>query len=314
MINITPKTSTRRYAKAIGTLTMAPSTVALIREGKVKKGNLPEIARTAGIEAAKRTADRVIFAHPIPLDGIEIDTELLEEGVKITAEVYTVWKTGVEVEALAAVTGALLNALDMLKPHDENLAMTDIRVVDKRGGKNEFRDDFDAPIRAAVLVISDSTYAGDRQDKSGKIIRKMLEQEEVAVEVYDILPDEEDKIRARVKTLIKEGLQLVITTGGTGFGPKDVTPEAIRPLLDKTAPGIVERIRGYGNRRTPYAMLSREVAGIAGESLVITLPGSSSGARESMHALFPGLLHLFRMMWGGGHRPPETPNREEQRL
>jgi len=311
MINISHKSSTLRYAKARGKLNMSTDTVQLIRDRKVKKGDIFEIARASGIDGAKRTAEWIIFAHPIPLDGIEIHTELLENGLEITAKVQTVWKTGVEVEAITAVNCALLNVLDMLKPHDNDLSMSDIRVVEKKGGKNYFKDSFDAPLSAAVLVLSDSTYAGDREDRSGKVIREMLKEHQVNVEVYDILPDDENKIHARVKQLIEERVQLIITTGGTGFGPKDVTPEAIRPLIEKEAPGIVERMRSYGNRRTPYAMLSREVAGISGKSLIITMPGSSNGARESVQALFPGVLHLFRMMWGGGHQAPDKNKKKD---
>lgn len=304
MININHKDSTLRYAKARGKLVMSPSTVQLIRDDKIKKGNVPETARIAGIEGAKRTSDWVIFAHPIPIDGIEIHSELLEDGLEITAEVQTVWKTGVEVEALTAVNRALLNALDMLKPHDSGLIITDIRVLEKKGGKNDFKDTFDEPLSAAILVISDSTFEGKRKDKSGKIIRELLNDQQVHVKDYDVLPDKVEKIRRRVDQLVTEGVQLIITTGGTGFGPRDVTPEAVRPLIEKSAPGIAEHIRTYGTQRIPYAMLSREVAGIAGGSLILTLPGSSNGARESIHALFPGVLHIFRMMWGGGHKPP----------
>jgi len=306
MINISHKQSTLRSAIARGRLIMSPTTVQLIREKKIKKGDVVEVANVAGIEGAKQTSEWVIFAHPIPLDGVEVSTELLDDGLEITVKVQTVWKTGVEVEAITAVTNALLNVLDMLKPHDTELMMSDIRVIEKTGGKNDFKDTFEPPLKAAVLVISDSTFAGDREDKSGKIIQQILEDQKIKIEAYDILPDDTEKITARVSQLIEKRIHLIITTGGTGFGPKDMTPEAVAPLIEKEAPGIVEQIRGYGTQRTPYAMLSREVAGIAKESLLITLPGSSNGARESMQALFPGVLHLFRMMWGGGHAPPEN--------
>lgn len=311
MIDISHKQPTLRYARARGKLLMNSSTVKRIRDGKVKKGDILEIVRIAGIEGAKRTAEWILFAHPIPLDGIEIHTELMEDGLQITSEVQTVWKTGVEVEAITAVTDALLNAMDMLKPHDDELMLTDIKVIEKKGGKNDFKDTFTTPLKAAVLVISDSTFAGDRKDKSGKIIKEMLEEQQITVNTYDILPDDAEQIRNRVAQLIDEKVQLIITTGGTGFGPKDVTPEAVKPLIEKEAPGIAEQMRNFGSQRTPYAILSREVAGIAEESLIITMPGSSNGARESMQALFPGVLHLFRMMWGGGHEPPSTSESDE---
>jgi len=305
MINITHKSSTLRYAKAEGFLKLKPSTVDLIGRGGVKKGDIHTAAKLSGIEGAKRTPEWITFTHTIPIDGVTVETELMADRLKITSEVHTVWKTGVEVEAITSVTAALLNVLDMLKPHDSDIIMTDIRVVEKKGGKNDFRDSFEKPLKAAVLVISDSTFAGDREDRSGKVISSILEEFDVERQAYEILPDDEQKIHDRVAALIEEGFHLIITTGGTGFGPKDVTPEAIRPLIKKEAPGIAEQMRNYGTDRTPYAMLSREVAGINGNSLILTLPGSSKGAEESMRALFPGVMHIFPMLWGGKHEQPK---------
>lgn len=306
MINISHKAHTLRRAKASGKLLLDADTVQLIRDKKVKKGDIREIIKIAGIQGAKETPDRIMFAHPIPIDGVDISSELLDDGLKVTAEVETVWKTGVEVEAITAVTSALLNALDVLKPHGNDMTMTDIRIVRKEGGKNDFKEQFDPPLDAAVLVISDSTFKGDREDTSGKIISELLKKYEIEINTYDVLPDDEDLIHDKVCQLIEEKVNLIITTGGTGFGPKDRTPEALRSLIKKPAEGIAEQMRSYGSRRTPYAMLSREVAGINNNSLIITMPGSSNGARESMQALFPGVLHIFRMMWGGGHAPPEN--------
>lgn len=153
------------------------------------------------------------------------------------------------------------------------------------------------------MVISDSTFEGTRKDKSGKIIKEFLENTgQIEVVAYEIVPDQLEKIQQVVQNMADiEKLDLIITTGGTGFGPKDITYESISPLLERHAPGIAEAIRRYGKDRTPFAMLSREIAGTRGQSVIITLPGSSKGAREGLQALFPGLLHIFPMIWGGGH-------------
>jgi len=302
MIDVSPKFHTLRYAKAEGRIRMDGETKQRVLDNTVPKGDVRQVARAAGIAAAKRTSDWIVFCHPIPLDWVGVSIEPEEDGFRVIAEVKSVWKTGVEMEALTAVQAALMNMYDMLKPLTDDMTLTDIRLVKKRGGKSHFVDEFDTPISVAVLVISDSTFAGKREDKSGKAIRSFLEHQPVTVPVYEILPDDEEKIRERVRRLVDdEGIQLVITTGGTGLGPKDVTPEAVRPLLDKEVPGIVEAVRRHGKDRTPYAMLSREIAGVRKGSMIVTLPGSSKGAKESMEALFPGLLHGFPMMWGGGH-------------
>ena len=205
-------------------------------------------------------------------------------------------------EAITAVSSALLNMYDMLKPLTDDISFTDIHLVKKKGGKSDFKENFENPITAAVLVISDSTFAGTREDKSGKIINEFLAKQNIEVKVYEILPDDLEKIQNRLKELSdKEKIELVITTGGTGFGPKDLTPEATLPILEKQIPGVTETIRRHGKERTPYAMLSRETAGIRGKSVIINLPGSSKGAKESMESLFPGLLHIYPMMNGGGH-------------
>ncbi len=302
MIDVSPKFNTLRYARATGALYASPETLERIKKRMVPKGDVLQVARAAGISAAKRTAEWIVFCHPIPLDWVEIDFQFSEKTLTVQAEVRSVWKTGVEMEALTAVTAALLNAYDMLKPLDADLRLSDIQVVEKRGGKSDFGEQFDEPLQAAVLVISDSTYAGTRQDKSGKIIREFLEKHPVSVQVYEVLPDEESRITQRLVELVdQEGIQLIFTTGGTGLGPKDLTPEATRKVIEREVPGISEAIRRHGKERTPYAMLSRELAGVRGKSLIINLPGSSRGARESLEALFPGLLHAFPMLWGGGH-------------
>ena len=301
MIDVSPKFNTLRYARAEGILHAKPETINMVRNNKVPKGDVQQVARAAGITAAKRTADWIVFCHTLPIDWIGVSFELKEEQIIVTAEVKAIWKTGVEMEAMTAVTAALLNAYDMLKPIDQDITFTHVRLVEKKGGKSNFKDVFDRPLQAAVLVISDSTFAGTRKDKSVLIIKSYLEDLSLEVNKYEILPDVQDQISERLIELSDRGVDLIFTTGGTGFGPKDLTPEATRPVLDKEAPGITEAIRRHGKDRTPHAMLSRELAGIRKNSIIVNLPGSSRGALESLQALFPGLLHGFPMIWGGGH-------------
>jgi molybdenum cofactor biosynthesis protein MoaC len=306
MINVSHKTHTLRYAKAEGLLRAGPDVRERLREKSIPKGDVAATARAAGIDAAKRTSEWVTFCQTLPLDWVDLSFEVVDEGLKVTAEAQTVWKTGVEIEAITAVSAALLNAYDMCKPLADDLEMSEVRVVEKRGGSSDYKQAFEENLGAAVLVVSDSTYAGDREDRSGKVIQSFLDEYPVDVETYDILPDEPDRIRDYVEEQAdRHAIDLIFTTGGTGFGPRDETPEAIAPILDREAPGIAEQMRSYGVERTPYALLSRQVAGTIGQTLVLTLPGSSNGAEESLHALFPGLLHIFPMLWGGSHEKPE---------
>ncbi|MDX2433504.1 MAG: bifunctional molybdenum cofactor biosynthesis protein MoaC/MoaB [Desulfobacterales bacterium] len=302
MIDVSPKFNSLRYAKAEGYLYGNPDALARVADRTVPKGDVLEVARAAGILAAKRCSDMIVFCHPIPLDWVEVNFEVEPEHIRVIAEVRSVWKTGVEVEAITAVTGALLNAYDMLKPLDAELSFGSVKVLKKRGGKSNFSDTFAKPVKVAVLVISDSTHAGKRKDKSGLIIKEFLEDFPVDVSVYEILPDERKLISEKLVALAEDKkMQLVFTTGGTGLGPRDVTPEATLDVLDRTVPGIVEAIRKHGKDRTPFAMLSRGEAGVRGDCVIINLPGSSKGTLESLQALVPGLLHIFPMMRGKGH-------------
>jgi len=176
----------------------------------------------------------------------------------------------------------------------------------------DFTNSYKKRLKTAILVISDSTYAGKRQDKSGPIIREFLADKPVQVDVYEVLPDEKEQIAARLMQLADvEKVKLVFTTGGTGLGPRDVTPEATLAVIDRSVPGIVEAVRSYGRDRTPYAMLSRGEAGVRGDCVIINLPGSSRGAMESLQALFPGLLHIYPMMQGKGHE--KTKNKAKRK-
>ncbi|OWP86445.1 bifunctional molybdenum cofactor biosynthesis protein MoaC/MoaB, partial [Flavobacterium covae] len=118
---------------------------------------------------------------------------------------------------------------------------------------------------------------------------------------YKIIPDEILDIQSEVMNLFTNQFDLVIITGGTGLSPRDITPEALIPLLDKRIPGIEETIRNYGQQRTPYAMLSRSVVGFKGNMLIMALPGSTNGAAESIEAVFPSVLHLFKIIKGFNH-------------
>ena len=303
MKDVSNKFESLRTAGAIARVWAKPETLSLIRENKVPKGNVIEIAKTAGILAAKRTSELIPLCHPIPLDYVEMEISVTKEEMVVESSVKAVWKTGVEMEALTAVTVAALTIYDMLKPLDDSIEIQSIKLSRKTGGITDFIESFQTPLKAAVLVLSTSTFEGKRKDKSGKIIVERLKEQPVEVVKYEILPDDEEKIRAELLNLVeKEKVDLILTTGGTGLGPSDVTVEATRKVIEKEVPGIVEAARAFGQKRTPYSMLSRGLAGVKGKTLIINLPGSSSGARESLDCLLPAVLHAFKMIWGGGHK------------
>jgi len=153
--------------------------------------------------------------------------------------------------------------------------------------------------RAGILTVSDRGARGEREDVSGKVIAEMLAGISIEVAAYDIIPDEEDRIAAKILEFVDvRNLDLVITTGGTGVSPRDVTPEATRRIMDREIPGMAEAMRQESARKTPHAMLSRAVAAIRKQSLVINLPGSPKGARENLQAILPALEHALEKIKG----------------
>ncbi len=156
--------------------------------------------------------------------------------------------------------------------------------------------------KVAVLTISDKCSRGEREDKSGKVILELLEDHSFEVVKYEIVPDEPDTIKERIIDYCDiSRVDLVLTTGGTGFGPRDFTPEATREVIEKEVPGIPEAIRIESLKFTRRAMLSRAVAGIRGRTLIINLPGSSKGAKESLEVVLDVLPHGLEMIEGKEH-------------
>lgn len=302
MIDITHKHSTLRYASATAVVEVSlENTIEAIRNRQVPKGDVLEAARVAGLIGVKKTSELIPDCHPLPIEYAAINYEIKGLEIHIIFDVKTIYKTGVEVEAMHGASIVALTMYDMLKPIDKGVVIRDIRLLEKKGGKSDFKDRFRDRLKAAVVVCSDTVAAGKKEDRAGKTIAEKLEAWEVEVFDYRVVPDEKEEIVRVVSELAREGINLILTTGGTGLSLRDVTPEAIAPLLDRQIPGIVEAARNYGQDRIPYAMLSRSVAGVIGDTLVITLPGSSNGARETMDALFPHVLHVFNILKGAKH-------------
>jgi len=302
MVSITHKSSSLRKAIAIASVKVSGQhTIDAVLQKKVPKGDVFEFSRVAGLFAVKKTSEVIPDCHPLPVEYTAITHEIEGLFIHIRVEVHTVYKTGVEVEAMHGAAVTALTLYDMLKPIDKGIEIQNIRLEHKSGGKSQYKLPVEGTLKTAVIVCSDSIAAGEKQDGSGKAVIQKLEQFKMETNHYDIIPDDFDRIQQQVLSLVEQNFDLVIFTGGTGLSARDVTPDAIQPLLDKEVPGIMENVRKYGQDRMPYAMLSRGVAGFVKKTLVITLPGSVKGVEESMDALFPAVLHVFKVQDGTRH-------------
>ena len=302
MVDITHKITTLRTAVAQAIVKVGSSeTIQAVLDKKVPKGDVFEVSRVAGLFAVKNTSSVIPDCHPIPIEFTGIHFECLENSIKIEVTVKTIYKTGVEVEAMHGASIVALTMYDMLKPIDKNVEISTVKLLHKKGGKSDYTTNQNLNLNVAVLVCSDSVSSGKKKDSAGKTVTEKLEKLGLIISQYDIIPDEIRDIQNSVNQLCKKKMDLIILVGGTGLSKRDITPEAIIPLIDRRIPGIEEAIRSYGQERTPFAMLSRSVVGFKGETLLMALPGSTNGAAESIDAVFPSVLHLFQLLNGFDH-------------
>jgi molybdenum cofactor biosynthesis protein MoaC len=301
MVDITAKSNILRIATAEALVKVSSSkTIEAIREQRVPKGDVFEMSRAAGLLGVKKTPELLPDCHPIPIEYTGFQFEIMDQTIKINCTIKTIYKTGVEVEAMHGASIAALNMYDMLKPVDKGVSIGSIRLLSKKGGKSDYAAQV-SNRSAAIIVASDSISAGKATDQTGKMIEQFLCELGMNVSEFCVIPDEPNDIRLQIENYLKSKVDLIIVTGGTGVSPRDQTPEALSVLIEKRLPGVEEAMRAYGQNRTPVAMFSRSIAGISQNSIILGIPGSKGGAIDSLKAVFPSLTHLFDVLSGTRH-------------
>jgi cyclic pyranopterin phosphate synthase len=311
MVDVGNKPVTARRAVAAATVRMRPDVLGELIDAGGPKGDPFLVARLAGIAAAKRTADLIPLCHPIALDLVEVELTVDREAgqVRIEAEARATARTGVEMEALTAASVAALTLYDMAKALQRDIVLERVELLAKEGGRSGAWSKGEVGAASAGLVheaavITCSTRAArdEREDASGPAVVAALRDAgfEVAPEPI-VLPDDEGRISATLASLADAGTRLIVTSGGTGLTPGDVTPAATRRVIDREVPGLAELMRAAGLASTPMAALSRGLVGARAGTLIVNLPGSTRGAVESLQALFPVLRHALEQLAGGDH-------------
>jgi cyclic pyranopterin phosphate synthase len=278
------------------------------------------VARLAGIGAAKRTAELIPLAHPIPLDVVEVEPTADRDAgtLSFRAEVRATARTGVEMEALTAAAVAALTAYDMAKALQRDIVIEHVRLLEKEGGRSADYRAADAPApepklspappgavaphEAVVVVVSTRAAAGTRPDTVGpRLIERLAAEGWTVAPEPTVIADDESGLSRLLGELADRGYRLIITTGGTGLTPTDRTPEATNRAADQLVPGLAELMRSAGLASTPQAALSRGVVATRAMTLIVNLPGSPAGAMESLGAVLPVLRHAVDQLAGGDH-------------
>ena len=299
MVDVTDKVSTTRVAKAEGQIAMLHETISAIQDDTLPKGNVLTTAKIAGVQAAKKTAALIPMCHQLNLTFVDIEFDIQTESIVIKSTVKTKEATGVEMEALTAVSVAALTIYDMCKAVDKTMTLGEITLVDKKGGASGHAVAYRPAV--GIITMSDGVAAGKREDKSGKILSDGFTQAGCAIEKQLVLPDGSEELRKTIKSWIDSGVELIITTGGTGLGPRDLTIPVLETMFDSRLPGIEQALHAYGRGKLATASLSRLAAGVVGSAIIICLPGSPGAVRDGLKVLIPTIFHAFHMMKGEGH-------------
>ncbi len=320
MVDVSDKPATTRTARARARLRMSAGTAEAVRDGSGPKGEVLAVARLAGVQAAKQTPQLIPLAHPLPLSFVDVQAsvEVGEGLVELVAEARTNAGTGVEMEAMTAAAVAALTVYDMVKGVERGIEIEQVVLLEKRGGRSDYSYDGDAAATvveearpgakagAAVITISTSKAAGSGEDDSGPRLGALAAQLGLDIVASEIVADDRELIESRLRELSDErGCALILTSGGTGLAPSDVTPEATRAVIDAEVEGLGEAMRAASRPYTGNWMLSRALGGVRGGTLIVNLPGSPKSIGQIGEELAGALGHALELLAGrdGGHPP-----------
>ena len=304
MFETAGRPETTRVAVAEGTFACEAEVSVALAERRLPKGDALALAEIAGVLAAKQVPLIIPLCHNIVLDSVRVHctVEHAPPRVLVRAEVTTTARTGVEIEAIAAVQAALLCLYDLTKSMSPGSSMTNVRLVEKRGGRNGhwtaergFSRKSGKALSVGLITVSDRSSAGLREDKSGPAMRAFCEKTGWNVVGAAVVPDEREQIQSAVQAFVREGVSVVMLSGGTGVGHRDVTPEALLPLFSCELPGFGELARSAGARETGSSWISRGTAGFVDDTLVVMTPGSPRGAASTLETLRDLIVHAIAM-------------------
>ena len=291
MVDVGEKPISQRVAVAAGRVLVNEHTFALIQSGGMKKGDVLTVAQIAGVMGAKRTPDIIPMCHPILMDGINLELSLDEHRSSVG--------NGGTYRCQHRRSDSVRYVQSGAKGYDDHGHPPAFQ--NRRNPRRLQTGGRIMAYTAAVITISDKGYRGEREDTSGPNLVKILTEKGFDVTYTAIVPDEAEMIQSELlKCADEKKIALVLTTGGTGFSPRDITPEAAMEVIQRLTPGIPEAMRAESMKITPKGCLSRSVAGIRARTLIITLPGSQKASAENILAVIDPVAHGLDMLYSEG--------------
>lgn len=252
--------------------------------------------RVAGMLAARGASSLLPGLADVEVTRVDVAVEPGPQGWSIEAVVEGYARGPIDARALMAASATGVAVVDALARRGVSAHLS---YVGRAPAARAEHARFEPALRASIVVACDAVRAGHKEDRAGQRVRQAVEAlgpRGVELVEYQCLGSDGEELAAHVRGLCAEGIDLVLTVGGTGVAHTDETPSAVEPLLDRPVPGLMEAVRAHGQEQTPRAWLSRGVAGLSGDTLILTLPGSSGGAKDACEVLFPHVLHLFRTL------------------
>jgi len=310
MFDVGARDEAARRAVAEGVLVASEEIVRAVAERRLAKGDALALAEVAGILAVKHVPQIIPLCHNIPIDKVAVTCtpEASSGRIVVRAEVTCTARTGVEIEAIAAVQAALLCIYDLTKSLSPSVRFDSVRLVEKSGGKNGhwtesggFERLARPALRAGIVIVSDRSSRSGREDSSGSALAEACAGRGWMPSPACVVPDEVDAIQGAVRSLVDEGHDVILLSGGAGIGPRDRTSEALEPLFRCRVPGFGELARLAGARQTRRSWLGRGGAGVIDSTLVVMTPGSPRGARHTLEALGELIEHAIPMVRGDDH-------------
>ena len=320
MADVRRKRSTPRRAVAVGELHAGEVGFAALANRTLPKGDAMLMAEVAGIQGAKQAALLMPLCHPLNLEYVDVRCVPVPERecIRVYCEVGLTARTGVEMEALAGASAALLTLYDLTKPVQPALTISGVRLLFKEGGKkglwvhpdglSDAESEHYRPrghgrldgVNAAVITLSDRAHDGTYEDQSGPIAAAALSALGAIVS-SELLPDGVEPLARALRRLADHGVRLALCGGGTGLAPRDLAPEALASVATRAVPGLGELFRSASSAHTSMAWLSRAEAALVDDMLVICLPGSPKAVEQGMAIITPLLSHALAMVRGEGH-------------